>query len=93
MTISRYFSLSMNILLIFDMHDLNETLLSKETFLYLLFALIQPVIVVITFTAIYASLQSQKSDLSIRDLNPVFLSRAYLLPDTSFTVVFFCHKI
>ena len=54
MTISRPFALSMYVLLIFDMRDLNGALLLKASFLFLLLALLVPVTLIIHFATIYA---------------------------------------
>ena len=53
---SRSSALSINVLLIFDMHDLNEALFLKVRFLFLFLALLSPSTVIALFTMIHASL-------------------------------------
>ena len=60
----------MNVLLIFDMHDLNGALLFTVSYLFFLLALLVPVTLILAFTTIYTSLWSLKSDLSIGVLTP-----------------------
>ena len=55
-TISRSFAFSMNVLLIFVMHDLNGALFLKISFSFLLLALSVPVTAITPFTTIYTSL-------------------------------------
>ena len=54
-TISRFSALSINVLLIFDMHDLNWSTINVS-FLFFLLALLVPATVILLFTTIYASL-------------------------------------
>ena len=54
MTISS--ALSINVLLIFDMQDLNGALLLKASYLFLLLALLVPVTLILSFTTIYGLL-------------------------------------
>ena len=56
MTISRSCGLSIDLLLIFDMHDLNGALFLKVSFLFLVLALLPPVTIILPFTTIYATL-------------------------------------
>ena len=56
MNISRSFALSINMLLIFDMHDLNGAILLNVGFLFLLLTGLVPSRVTFSFTTIYASL-------------------------------------
>ena len=64
---------SVNVLLIFDMHDLNRTFFLKSSYLFIrLFALVSSKVMVL-YTTIYTSQKSQKSDLSIEVLNLIFL--------------------
>ena len=60
LTISRSSALSINVSLIFDMHDLKGALFVKVSFLFLFSALLSPSTVIIPLTTIYASLQSHK---------------------------------
>ena len=73
MTILRSSALSINVLLIFEMHELNGSLFLIATSFSstLVFAVVLTFI--IPFTTIYASLQSHKSDLIIEVLNHTFL--------------------
>ena len=75
MSISGSSALSINVLLIFEIHDLNFMF---SSFLSLIFSLkasakrsISP------FTTTYASLYSHKSDLNIEVLNLIFLLTVY----------------
>ena len=61
----------------FDMHDLNEVLFLKDSFLSLFLFSSSPSTVVVPFTRIYTSLKSHKSDLSIEVLNLIFLFKEY----------------
>ena len=54
MTTSRFSALSINVLLIFVMHDLNGALFLKVRFLFLLLVLLVPVTLILLFTTIYA---------------------------------------
>ena len=54
--ISRSSALFINVLLVFDMYDLNKALLLNISFLFLLLALLVPETVFLPFTAVYASL-------------------------------------
>ena len=55
-TVLRSPALSINVLLIFDMHDLNGALFLKINFLFLLLASLFPLTVILPFTTIYISL-------------------------------------
>ena len=61
----------------FDMHDLNEALFLKNSFLSLFLISSSPSTVIVPFTTIYASLKSHKSDLSIEVLNLIFLFKEH----------------
>ena len=76
-TISRSATLSINVLLIFDMHNLTETLLMKVSLLFLQLAVLVPATVILPFATIYPSLLSHKFDLSTGVLNHVFLLAEY----------------
>ena len=52
MAISRSSALSVNVLLIFDMHDLNVAILLKVRFSFLLLASLEPPTITVTFRAI-----------------------------------------
>ena len=54
--ISRSSALFINVLLVFDMYDLNKALLLNISFLFLLLALLVPETVFLPFTTVYASL-------------------------------------
>ena len=54
--ISRSSALSINMLLIFDVHDLNGALFLKISFLFHALTLLSPVTAILPFTTIYASL-------------------------------------
>ena len=56
LTISSSSALSMSMLLLLDMHDLNEVLFLKVRFLFLLLASSVPSTVIVPFTTIYVSL-------------------------------------
>ena len=74
MTISSSFAFSVNVLLIFEMHELNGALFSNVTTssdLSFSFAAAAKRYFV-SFTTIYASLWSHKSDLNIEVLNLVY---------------------
>ena len=55
-TVLRSPALSINVLLIFDMHDLNGALFLKINFLFLLLASLFPLTVILPFTTKYTSL-------------------------------------
>ena len=55
MTIPRSSALSMNVLLIFDMYDLNGILFLKTNFMFLLIPLSVPETVIFPFKTIYLS--------------------------------------
>ena len=65
-----------NVLLIFDIYDVNGALFLKASFLFILLPSLVPIIVIVSY-AIYVSLQSHKSDLSIEVLNLIFLLTEY----------------
>ena len=71
--ISRSSALFINVLLFFDMHDLNKALFLKISFLFLLLALLVPETIFLPFTTVYASFQLQKSDFSIGVFTLTFL--------------------
>ena len=74
----------MNVLLSFDIDDLNDgALLLKVSFLFLVLTLLVP------FMKICVSLESHKSDLSIGVLNLPFLLTEYCPYDKSFTSIHF----
>ena len=74
---SRSSALSKNVLLIFDMHDLNGKLFLKVSFLFLLLASLLPLTLIPPFTTIYESIEYHKSDLRIEVLNLLFLLVEY----------------
>ena len=49
-------ALSTNVLLIFDIHDLNGTLFLKMSFLFILLASLVPLTLMLPYTTTYASL-------------------------------------
>ena len=55
-TTSKSSMLPLNMLLIFDMHDLNGSLFLKDIFLFLLLARLVHVTLILSFTAIYATI-------------------------------------
>ena len=69
--------MSINILLIFDMHDLNlnGALFLKISFFFL--SSLSPLTVIVSFKTIYASRQSYKADHNIEVLNLIFLLTEY----------------
>ena len=77
----------MNMLLIFNMYDLNGELFLKISFLFLDLASLSPSTVILDFTAIYASLSSDKSDLNLEVLNLIFLLTEYYPLDKPFTSI------
>ena len=74
MIMARSSALSINVLLIFDMRDLNGLIFLNVSFLFLLLTGLVPSTFIIPLRTIYASLQSQKLDLSIRGVNLFFLT-------------------
>ena len=64
-------------LLIFDIHHLNGALFLEDSFLSLFLLSPSPSIVIVSFTTIYSSLQSRKSDLKIEVVNLTFLLAEY----------------
>ena len=91
--ILRSSALSINVLLIFYMHDLNGALFLKIRFLFLVFST-SPQLFFLPFTIAYASLQSQKSDVNIDVLNVTFLLAEYWSLDELFMFnPFFCQKV
>ena len=69
------------------MDNLNGALFLKIFFLFLVFISLSPSIVILTFTKIYASLYSYKSDLNIEILNLTILLTEYFPLDKSFTSI------
>ena len=91
-TISRSSALSLNVLLIFDIHELNGALFLKVSFLSTLLTRLLPATLILLFTTIHASLyysQIDKSDLSIEVFNLIFLLTEYRPLDKSFTSTHF----
>ena len=78
-TTSKSSALSMNILLIFEMHETNGALFLEANFLSYV-SLFGSVTVIFPFTTIYASLKSHRSDLSMDVLNLICLLGFYLPP-------------
>ena len=96
MTISRSSAMYVNVLLIFDMLDLNEALFFKASFLFIwLFIylfdywLLFIYLIILLFTTIYTWLKSIKFDYSTGLLNLIFLLTEYWPPDKSFTSIYF----
>ena len=96
MTISRSSAMYVNVLLIFDMLDLNEALFFKASFLFIwLFIylfdywLLFIYLIILLFTTIYTWLKSLKFDYSTGLLNLIFLLTEYWPPDKSFTSIYF----
>ena len=81
---SSSFSLFINVLLIFYMHDLDGA-----TFFFAFLFEAAAKKSAVPFTTIYALVQPQKSDFNIRFLNLIFLLKEYWLPDKSFTSIHF----
>ena len=74
MIMARSSALSINVLSIFDLRDLNGLIFLNVSFLFLPLTGLVPSTVIIPLRKIYASLQSQKLDLSIRGVNLFFLT-------------------
>ena len=72
MTMKRSSAFSVYVLLVFDIHDPNSALFLKVSFSFLQSASLVPVTLILSFTTIYASLLSHKSDLSIEVSNLIF---------------------
>ena len=96
MTISRSSAMYVNVLLIFDMLDLNEALFFKASFLFIwLFIylfdywLFFIYLIILLFTTTYTWLKSLKFDYSTVVLNLIFLLTEYWPPDKSFTSIYF----
>ena len=62
----------MNVLLIFDIHDLNGALFLKISYSFSMLALLSRLTAISPFATIYASLKSHKSDLNKEVLNLMF---------------------
>ena len=72
-TTSKSFALLMNVLLIFDMHEVKVVFFLKVNFCYLFcFLSLLHVIVIISLTSIYVSLYSHKPGLSTGVLKLMF---------------------
>ena len=76
---SRFSTLSMSVLLIFEMELINGALFLNAKGLFLLLSLLPPTTVIVLLTTIYASLKSHRSDvLNLICLLGLYLSSALL---------------
>ena len=75
------------------MHDLNEALFLKDSFLFFLFPSYVALRFILPLTAIYKSVYSHISGLSTEVLNFIFLAEEYWPLDKSFILVHFLLQI
>ena len=86
-TISQSSGLSINVLLIFNIHDQSGALLLKSSFSFLVLPLLSSSIVICPFTTVKSSRKPHKSDVNIEVLNLIFLLAEYLPLDESFASI------